>query len=110
MTQVNLGGVFVRGENGRFEPRMDLLEQVIRDYNPGSWLNSPYSVSDDQRRRLQEGPSVEGATGWNAEEWQDIIEMLQNTTARIALQEGRTFVPILFGLDSVHGANYVRGY
>ncbi|KAF0689394.1 Aste57867_19156 [Aphanomyces stellatus] len=54
----------------------------------GSYLNSPFS-------------GVPG--GWTASEWRNILTKIQTT------HMGVTGNPIIYGLDSVHGANYIQG-
>ncbi|KDO18093.1 hypothetical protein SPRG_21766 [Saprolegnia parasitica CBS 223.65] len=56
----------------------------------GSYLNSPFA-----------GGPKNAKYGWNATEWRDILGRIQAIHRKIDRH------PILFGLDSVHGANYV---
>ncbi|KAL7691568.1 putative glycoside hydrolase, family 3, glycoside hydrolase family 3 domain, immunoglobulin [Plasmopara halstedii] len=58
----------------------------------GSYLNTIWSQP------------VEDTYGWNATEWRAIVARIQNIT-----MEENGGHPIIYGLDSVHGANYVRG-
>merc|ERR1719453_1636470 len=44
-----------------------------------------------------------GASGWNATEWRAAVRAIQTEASKQGLP------PIVFGLDSIHGANYVRG-
>lgn len=60
----------------------------------GSILNSPYSGRDCD---------ANGPTGLSASEWRDVVHSIQSEAQRLGLP------PVLFGLDSVHGATYVRG-
>jgi beta-glucosidase len=46
-----------------------------------------------------------GGQARSAQRWQTIITQIQD----IATKETRLGIPILYGIDSVHGANYVRG-
>lgn len=57
----------------------------------GSILNSPFAgdTSCDE--------------GWTAAEWREVVREVQETAASLGEP------PVLFGLDSVHGANYVQG-
>eukprot|EP01039_Chlorochromonas_danica_P006556 gene6556-7232_t len=68
------------------------LQNYILQYQIGSILNSPFS-----------GGPVNGITGWNATQWRELQQMIQKysnmTTYRI---------PILYGLDSIHGATYIK--
>lgn len=49
------------------------------------------------------GQSVEGVSNLSQEQWLKIVKAVQD----FATSRGSR-IPILFGLDSVHGANYVR--
>lgn len=75
------------------------LIKGIKNYGVGSYLNSPYSISSlrDRQGNLD--------SGWNVTQWIEFI----NTVQEIAIKEGNSSVPIIYGLDSVHGANYVKG-
>ncbi|EQC42598.1 hypothetical protein SDRG_00327 [Saprolegnia diclina VS20] len=85
MTQLDIGQVL--------NSDLTLNEAQVEAYATlgiGSYLNSPFAG----------GPK--GATyGWNATEWRAILTRIQAIHKKI---DGH---PILFGLDSVHGANYV---
>lgn len=54
-------------------------------------FNSPYSNG-----------IINGTVGWNATQWRTFIHNIQNITKNSGLQ-----MPVLFGLDSIHGASYV---
>ena len=70
--------------NGSFVFNQDTFKKAVVKYKIGSILNTP---------GLQ-----------NAEQWNNIIEKIQNTT-----KETRLKIPILYGLDDNHGVNYVAG-
>lgn len=65
------------------------VRAFIRDHRIGSFLNSPLAGNS---------PGV-----WTAKQWRQAMRTIQ----RIAKEEG--VVPLIHGLDSVHGANYVAG-
>jgi beta-glucosidase len=46
-------------------------------------------------------PAVGIITG---EKWQEIINMIQ----KVAMNETRSKIPILYGIDSIHGASFIR--
>uniref|UniRef100_A0AAV1V9B7 beta-glucosidase n=1 Tax=Peronospora matthiolae TaxID=2874970 RepID=A0AAV1V9B7_9STRA len=88
MTQLTLGEVM--NETSR-----ELNEDVVREYarlNVGSYLNSFFS-----------GP-VNGAYSYTASEFRSLIGRIQNITMEV--NGGH---PIIYGIDSVHGASYVSG-
>jgi beta-glucosidase len=65
---------------------MDKLRTAIKDFKVGSILNTPVGVAQ------------------SAQTWQAIIETIQD----VALNETRHRIPVLYGLDSIHGANYIQ--
>lgn len=62
------------------------LEEVLLKYRVGSILNVPNHA-------------------FELDYWREIIEKLQD----IAVNEKPTGIPILYGIDSIHGANYTLG-
>ena len=58
---------------------------AIRDRRVGSILNTPYN------------------TAQKATTWQKIITSIQDAALTYNLK-----IPIIYGLDSIHGANYIR--
>eukprot|EP00736_Rhodelphis_marinus_P008728 Rmarinus@m.26209 len=76
-------------EDGHVVLNERLARQLICEYHIGSWLDNPTS---------QQSSGL-----LSAAEWADLVADLQE----IALDCGEP--PIVYGLDSVHGANYVRG-
>ncbi len=92
MTQVTLG-VVTDGQTdgaGDAPPRPTLdpeaLREAIVEHHVGSLLN----VADN---------------ALTPEQWRNLIGDIQS----VAMEETRLGVPILYGIDSVHGANYVAG-
>jgi beta-glucosidase len=59
----------------------------------GSVLDSPFSG----------GPNADGKVGYTAAEWRTVLHQMQT----IAMEE--TGIPIIYGLDSIHGATYIAG-
>ncbi len=90
MAQVSIDAV-CKGEDtpptSTLQLDMDKLRDVIVNYHVGSLLNSP-----NTRART-------------AEWWTNVISQIQN----VALNETRTKVPVIYGLDQIHGATYTAG-
>lgn len=59
------------------------LEEVLLEYRVGSILNV-------------------GGHAYSVEHWQEIIEQIQ----QIAINEKPTGIPVIYGIDTIHGANY----
>ncbi|RHY23664.1 hypothetical protein DYB25_013770, partial [Aphanomyces astaci] len=89
MTQVNIDYV-IQDQNAKKvvvpSKVADLANQRI-----GSYLNSPFSTSTSAI-----------VTGWSATEWRSAISQIQTT------HKATTGHPIIYGVDSLHGANYVK--
>ncbi len=87
MTQITLG-VFVKRESEEDEPMIDLnkLREGIVKYHIGSILNT-------------------GGAANGIKTWHKIIKSIED----IALKETRLKIPVLYGVDAIHGANYTRG-
>ncbi|GLD91846.1 hypothetical protein PINS_up000379 [Pythium insidiosum] len=86
MTQVNIGSLLTGDE---------LDERKVRAFaqaRVGSFFDSPFGG----------GPRGRGKVGYNATEWRRLLTRLQELS--MAENGGH---PILYGLDSVHGAIYV---
>lgn len=90
MAQVSIDAV-CKGEDtpptSTLQLDMDKLRDVIVNYHVGSLLNSP-----NTRART-------------AEWWTNVISQIQE----VALKETRTKVPVIYGLDQIHGATYTAG-
>lgn len=90
MAQVSIDAV-CKGEDtpptSTLQLDMDKLRDVIVNYQVGSLLNSP-----NTRART-------------AEWWTNVISQIQD----VALKETRTKVPVIYGLDQIHGATYTAG-
>ncbi|OQR99904.1 glycoside hydrolase [Achlya hypogyna] len=87
MTQLDINQV-LRGDLRLDEAKVTAFAKL----GIGSYLNSPFA-----------GGPRGGKHSWSPAEWRSIIERIQQIHLKI---DGH---PILYGLDSVHGANYVGG-
>ena len=88
MTQVTID-VVSRGKDGRDEPHaldMQKLRDAILNYHVGSILNV--------------GPSA-----YTLNHWHEVITAIQD----VATKETRLHVPILYGIDAIHGVTYTLG-
>jgi beta-glucosidase len=70
--------------------KTELLSAVER-FGIGSLLNTPTALS-------------EGTGAFSVQQWRNLVSEIQT----IAINHGPK-IPILYGLDSVHGANFVSG-
>ena len=91
MTQVTLD-VIGEGENrfSSFEPfnlDKELLTKAVKEYHVGSFLNTA------NNRAL------------TPEKWYSIINEIQNTVK----EESRLNIPVIYGVDEIHGATYTAG-
>ncbi|HSR66993.1 MAG TPA: glycoside hydrolase family 3 N-terminal domain-containing protein [Acidobacteriota bacterium] len=83
MTQINFSAINGSGQEAvQIDP--DLVSQAIRRYHVGSFLN---------------GIAVP------ASQWHEYSDQLQ----RINMRESRLGIPIIYGMDHIHGANYLSG-
>ena len=84
MTQLQIGMVTTGGDQTiQIDPAK--LEKAVVKYGVGSILN------------------VNGQA-LTADRWQEIIRQIQEAAQRTRLR-----IPVLYGIDSIHGANYVQG-
>lgn len=88
MTQLTIGAVAAEGGPGRDSVRLDpeKLRHAIVDRHVGSLLNV-----------------IGGAL--TLEGWHALIGQVQD----VALRQTRLGIPVIYGVDFVHGANYTRG-
>src|SRR6266850_2146368 len=85
MTQLTISMITTgQDQSIRIDPAK--LDKAIARYGVGSILN----VADQ---------------ALTADQWQDIIRQIQEA----ATKKTRLGIPVLYGIDSIHGANYVRG-
>jgi beta-glucosidase len=85
MTQLQIGMVSTGSDqNIRIDPAK--LEKAVVRYGVGSILN----VADQ---------------ALTVDRWHDIIGQIQ----QVATKKTRLGIPVIYGIDSIHGANYVQG-
>src|ERR1044072_4690347 len=84
MTQLTLG-MIVKGQDQNVEIDPAKLDKAIAKYGVGSILN----VSDQ---------------AFTPDKWHDVIKQIQH-----AAKKARLGIPVIYGIDSIHGANYVQG-
>ncbi|MEZ5043465.1 MAG: glycoside hydrolase family 3 N-terminal domain-containing protein [Saprospiraceae bacterium] len=88
MTQLTIDTI-AEGEpydlNFPLEINAEKLQKVVVDYHVGSILNV-------------------GPLAHTCDRWRQILTQIQESTARTRLK-----IPLLYGIDSIHGANYVQG-
>ncbi|DBA00344.1 TPA: hypothetical protein N0F65_000529 [Lagenidium giganteum] len=87
MTQINIDSI-LNTDNGTLD---EAKLRTFAKHKVGSYLNSPFAGGDKN-----------GKYGWTAEEWRKVITRIQE----ISMEENGGH-PIIYGLDSVHGAGYV---
>lgn len=84
MTQIEIGQITTAGP-GRIAIDLVKLKKVIEDYKVGSILNvNGHAISVDN--------------------WHEIISAIQRSA-----QNTRLKVPVIYGIDSIHGANFITG-
>jgi beta-glucosidase len=86
MTQITLEVVAGKSENGRLSLDENKLREAIVKYGVGSILNN-------------------GGQARTIDNWHEIITKMQD----LATKETRLGIPIIYGIDAVHGANYTLG-
>ncbi|MBM3461436.1 MAG: beta-glucosidase [Armatimonadetes bacterium] len=84
MTQLNYSAINSTGKEDAVDVDEKKLRAVIRNFHVGSFLNG-FAVPPAQ--------------------WADYYATLQ----RINLEESRLKIPIVYGIDHVHGTNYITG-
>lgn len=84
MTQLNITLINNTGKQRNVQLNEDKALRYIKDHHIGSFLN---------------GEAVP------ATEWIEYIDQLQ----RIAVEESRLGIPIIYGIDHMHGASYLAG-
>lgn len=90
MTQLDLD-MFVNNSSGEID--WVNVTDWFNTYKFGSMFNSPFSNGQ-----------IDGKVGWNATEWRSIMNKLQTIA-----QDSKSKIPILYALDSIHGATFVYG-
>jgi len=84
MTQLEIGLV-TKGDGDNIQIDPEKLEKAVVKYGAGSILN----VKDQ---------------ALTVDKWHEIIGAIQK-----ASQQTRLKIPVIYGIDSIHGANYVQG-
>lgn len=84
MTQITITYFETKGNTGIFDP--EKLKEGIQDYHIGSILNVPNPGA----------PTVST--------WKEVITKIHNES-----QKTRLKIPVLYGIDAIHGANYTAG-
>jgi beta-glucosidase len=92
MMQIDIATFVADKETGTID--FNLMQSWISKYGIGSMLNTIYS-----------GGAVAGKVGWTPEEWRQFIFTMQTFTQNST----RLKIPILYGIDSIHGASYIYG-
>ncbi|MGQ7947538.1 glycoside hydrolase family 3 N-terminal domain-containing protein [Flavobacterium sp. WC2509] len=83
MTQITLGTFEEKGKPGLSTTK---LSEGLEKYHIGSVLNTPYPYA----------PTVKG--------WQDIMTAISAVNNKTRLK-----IPVLYGIDAIHGASYTQG-
>ncbi len=87
MTQITLGAYSTRkDENSKIKLDINKLKEGIIKYHVGSILNT-------------------GGAANSLEEWYKIITTIED----IAVNQTRLKIPVLYGIDAIHGTNYTKG-
>lgn len=73
-------------------------------------LEEPHSLSEEKLREVLVENRVGsilnvGGHAYTREHWQEIIKQIQD----IAMNEKPTGIPVIYGIDTIHGANYTLG-
>lgn len=85
MTQVTLAVLYDKNSAKPNAIDPDRLRDAIRKYHVGSILNT-------------------GSRSFSVEEWHEIIRVIQDEALK-----ARVPVPVLYGIDAIHGTNYTKG-
>jgi len=86
MTQLTLEVVSERADDRHVHLDMDKLHEAIVEHHVGSILNC-------------------GGSANTIDNWHEVITAIQD----LATKETRLGIPVIYGIDSIHGANYVVG-
>jgi beta-glucosidase len=86
MTQITLEVISKRKDDRNVQLDAAKLREAILKYHVGSILNC-------------------GGSANTFENWQEVITAIQD----VATKETRLKVPVIYGIDSIHGANYITG-
>ncbi len=88
MTQITMSLVSANGSGDDAPHAIDQteLERAILTYHVGSILN-------------------EGGDGYSLDHWHEVLTNIQD----VATQKTRLKIPVLYGVDAIHGATYTNG-
>jgi len=89
MTQLSIDAISVGSPYNLEKPNRldpDKLKKVLLDYRVGSILNF-------------------GGYAYEREYWHEIIKTIQD----MAMNEKASGIPVIYGIDAIHGANYTMG-
>ena len=87
MAQIDISQIIYKTDDGAIRPNHTRIRYYFGDLAVGSLLNCPNN---------ENGPQ------WNATEYRQVVMAIRQVTDEYGLP------PVIWGLDSVHGANYVR--
>lgn len=93
MTQINLDVICEGGIYKLVEPHhvdTSKLRTAIETWHVGSVLNC-------------------GGHAYPLNQWHQLIQPIHAMTANVAVQSKRPWIPVLYGVDAIHGANYMMG-
>jgi beta-glucosidase len=85
MTQVNLGVITDKNVKGRVKFDQERFNEALHKYQVGSILNS-------------------SSNALSVDEWHEVIRVIQD-----AALENDLSIPVLYGIDAIHGVTYTRG-
>ena len=85
MTQVTLAVLYDKNSSEPNAIDPDRLREALQTYHVGSILNT-------------------GSRSFSVEEWHEIIRVIQDEALK-----ARVPVPVLYGIDAIHGTNYTKG-
>ena len=88
MAQIDISQIIYKADDGTLHPDPNKIRHYFGQLGVGSLLNCPNN---------ENGPQ------WNATEYRWLVRAIREVTDFYGLP------PVIWGLDSVHGANYVRG-
>jgi len=79
------------------------IQEVAAEFKQPHSLTLPPSLPPSLSLSLIKGGSNQTITGWNVTEWRTALRAIQEVAAELKQP------PILYGIDHLHGANYVMG-
>lgn len=85
MTQVTLGVIIDKDVKDRVQFDPDRFKQALHKYQVGSILNST-------------------SRALSLEEWSEVVRTIQDAT-----KENDLSIPVVYGIDAIHGVTYTRG-